>query len=473
MRRILLLAAAAAAAALAVGAARAEAAVPPTWALLPIGPFPGCSLQLDNCDLDIWSADVNSKGWVAGGGFPDLHRAWLWKGGSMIQLGTGSGTFDFGADATAINDAGDVTGAIEDIGAIGHAYLHVNGSAAFTDLGTLGGIRSRGEGIDSGDVVVGSSDTAGGESHAFRWAAGTMTDLGTLGGPNSQATAIAQGGLIAGSAQTAAGHWHAFLIRAGHMTDLGSLGALDSFALSVNAAGTVVGFSETRAGVRKGFVLRNGRRTDVTARLNAAGLRAVSSVAADVTDDGDVVGSATRADGTRFGYVIAGGAVQSLDRRTITCCAEVRPGALNSALQIASDGGVDQFTAKVWEPVKAFNETSRALVYAGHWTRHVSSGAWLGHVSTSTHAGDSVRLTFTGRRVWWIAPMGAGGGIARVFVDGALAATVDLSVSPAGIHRRQTAFLRSWRGVGRHTIKVVVGTRVPHVDIDAFAVSMR
>ena len=181
--------------------------------------------------------------------------------------------------------------------------------------------------------------------------------------------------------------------------------------------------------MRDGFVLRDGQRTDMTARLNAAGLPAVSSVAADITDAGDVVGSATRADGTRFGYVITGGAVISLDRRTVTCCAQVRPGALNSALQISSDGGVDQFTAKVWEPVKVFDETSPALVYAGHWTRHASSGAWLGHVSTSTQAGDSVSLSFTGRRVWWIAPMGAGGGIARVFVDGSLAATVDLSVS--------------------------------------------
>jgi hypothetical protein len=69
--------------------------------------------------------------------------------------------------------------------------------------------------------------------------------------------------------------------------------------------------------------------------------------------------------------------------------------------------------------------------------------------------------------------MGAGGGIARVFVDGTLAATVDLSVSQTGIRRRQTAFLRSWPGIGQHTIKVVVGTRVPKVDIDAFAVSVR
>ena len=473
MRRILLPAVAVAAAALAGTSAQATAAVAPSWALLPIGPFPGCSLVLDNCDNDIWSSDVNTKGWVAGGGFPDLHRAWIWKGGSLIQLGEGSGAFSFGADVAAMNDAGDVTGHVEDVGGIQHAYLHVNGSATFTDIGTLGGAQSNGEGIDANDVIVGSSDTAGGQSHAFRWAGGTMTDLGTFGGPNSHATAIAPGGLIAGSAQTAAGHWHAFLIRAGHMQDLGSLGALDSFALSVNAAGTVVGFTETRTGVRDGFVLRDGHRTDITARLKAAGLPAASSVAADITDAGDVVGSATRADGTRFGYVITGGTVLSLDRRTVTCCAQVRPGALNSALQIASDGDIDQFTAKVWEPVQIFDDGSSALVYTGHWTRQASSGAWLGHVSTSTRAGDSVSLSFTGRRVWWIAPMGVGGGIARVFVDGSLAATVDLSQTPTGILRRQTAFLRSWPGVGHHTIKVVVGTRAPRVDVDAFAVSMR
>ena len=121
-----------------------------------------------------------------------------------------------------------------------------------------------------------------------------------------------------------------------------------------------------------------------------------------------------------------------------------------------------------------FNETSPALVYAGHWTRHTSSGAWLGHVSTSTHAGDSVSLSFTGRRVWWIAPMGAGGGIARVFVDGALAATVDLSVTPDGHPSppdRIPAVVAGESGSTRS--RSSSGTRAPKVDVDAFAVSVR
>ena len=88
------------------------------------------------------------------------------------------------------------------------------------------------------------------------------------------------------------------------------------------------------------------------------------------------------------------------------------------------------------------------------------------------HVGEFV-IPGTGRRVWWVAPMGVGGGIARVFVDGTLAATVDLSETPTGIHRRQTAFQKSWPAVGHHTIKIVVGTRVPRVDVDAFAVSNR
>ena len=64
------------------------------------------------------------------------------------------------------------------------------------DLGTLGGLSSYAADISDGDVVVGSSQTSSGATHAFKWSVGEgMTDLGTLSGDDeSQAVAILDDG---------------------------------------------------------------------------------------------------------------------------------------------------------------------------------------------------------------------------------------------------------------------------------------
>ncbi|MFL5482524.1 MAG: hypothetical protein ACJ8AK_10075 [Gemmatimonadaceae bacterium] len=63
------------------------------------------------------------------------------------------------------------------------------------DLGTLGGSSSYAAAINSSGVVVGWSETKGGDTHAFRWTPGAgMVDLGTLPGQqSSQAVAILDG----------------------------------------------------------------------------------------------------------------------------------------------------------------------------------------------------------------------------------------------------------------------------------------
>jgi hypothetical protein len=60
-------------------------------------------------------------------------------------------------------------------------------------------------------------------------------------------------------------------------------------------------------------------------------------------------------------------------------------------------------------------------------------------------------------------------GSAEVYVDGVLAATVDLD-GPTTMYR-YVAFSKVWSAVGTHTIKIVsLGSPVPRVDIDAFGV---
>ena len=160
----------------------------------------------------------------------------------MIDLGTltGNGT----SAATAINDAGQITGNSDVYDADGnylgqHAFLYSNGQ--MIDLGTLG-TDPNGVGFSSAAAINGAGQVAGNSDvydadgnylgqHAFLYSNGQMTDLGTLGtDPNgvgfSSAAAINGAGQVAGNSDVydADGNYlgqHAFLYSNGQMTDLG------------------------------------------------------------------------------------------------------------------------------------------------------------------------------------------------------------------------------------------------------------
>lgn len=94
--------------------------------------------------------------------------------------------------------------------------------------------------VNQAGQVVGSANSATGESHAFLWdAAHGMQDLGTLpGGDNSSATGINGVGQITGYAATATGEQHAFLWDAANgMQDLGTLTGSESFGDLISNGG--------------------------------------------------------------------------------------------------------------------------------------------------------------------------------------------------------------------------------------------
>jgi len=148
-----------------------------------------------------------------------------------------------------------------------------------TDLGTLGGGWSRpgdkGAMNDAGQVV-GSSETATGEVHAFVWDHGVMTDLGLPGG-NSHALAINQRGLIIGSYYEECGPGchplHGFLWDHGVITELGMS------PTAINDVGQIVGNSPGIPG--RGLLWERGVKTDLGAL----------TVALAVNNAGQVVGS--------------------------------------------------------------------------------------------------------------------------------------------------------------------------------------
>lgn len=115
-------------------------------------------------------------------------------------------------DAYGINELGEVVGR----GLLAppvryHATLWPN-PATVQDLGTLGGENSVARDINDETTIVGSSETATGETVAFIWHADFgMQSLGTLGGANSSAFGINSAGQIVGESETATGQIHATL----------------------------------------------------------------------------------------------------------------------------------------------------------------------------------------------------------------------------------------------------------------------
>jgi probable HAF family extracellular repeat protein len=126
-----------------------------------------------------------------------------------------------------------------------------------TNLGTLGGSTSAAHDVNLLGQIVGESQTAGGQTHAFLWARGRMTDLGTLGGATSIAHAINNRGAVVGESETAGGEVHAFLWERGVMTDLNvrhsELGDGPTRARDINRRGDITGTIDLH-----GFVISSG-----------------------------------------------------------------------------------------------------------------------------------------------------------------------------------------------------------------------
>jgi len=185
---------------------------------------------------------------------------------AVTDLGTLGGTESFGS---GLNASGQVAGASYTTGdAAYHTFLWTpttpNGaSGTKTDLGTIGGTHSFGNGLNASGQVAGESFTSGDSAtHAFLWkptmpggTSGTMHDLLTLGGTNSYGYGINAAGQVTGASdRTGDSKTHAFLWKpsspngtSGTMHNLGSLGGTESNGSAINASGQVSGSSLTTA----------------------------------------------------------------------------------------------------------------------------------------------------------------------------------------------------------------------------------
>jgi len=124
-------------------------------------------------------------------------------------------------------------------------------TGSITDLGTLGGIMSRGNAINDQGQVVGASATAAGVIHAFLYQHGTMVDLGTLKKNwYSEARGINNLSQVVGDSFSGGfdSNAHAFLYQHGTMQDLGVQGGDATHGRSINSAREVVGVANDANG---------------------------------------------------------------------------------------------------------------------------------------------------------------------------------------------------------------------------------
>ncbi len=179
-------------------------------------------------------------------------EAFLYAGGQLQDLG-------FSGTAFGINNTGQIVG----VNPSNHAFLYTAG--VLQDLGVPENWgRSMGDSINNAGVVVGNcnSQTGGmGYNGAFSYSnSGGWSYLGTLGGIASYAEGINNNGQIVGYSETASGDFHAFVYGGFTMTDINTLidpssGWTLQGAYGINDLGQIVGYGLNSAGQSDAFLL--------------------------------------------------------------------------------------------------------------------------------------------------------------------------------------------------------------------------
>jgi probable HAF family extracellular repeat protein len=175
-------------------------------------------------------------------------RAFLWKNGTMTDLGTYFSTTSWGYKS---NPAGQVT-VYSLSGASPGTYLYSNGLMKFITSGVGYGINA------AGNVV-------GGFGGAFLYKDGVLTDLGTFSRGTATARAINNAGTIVGYASDTNGaSVRGFIWKNGGVTQIQPMAGDSSIAIDINDAGDVMGLTSIAADPNTWhvFIWKNGVMTD-------------------------------------------------------------------------------------------------------------------------------------------------------------------------------------------------------------------
>lgn len=143
------------------------------------------------------------------------------------------------------------------------------------------------------------------------------------------------------------------------------------------------------------------------------------------------------------------------------------------ALMKAAPGGVGSITVR--KPANWLDrrdtrvgETATSIVYRGSWATARYSRYSGKQVKYASRRGSAASLSFTGKGIAWIGPVGPTRGTARVYVDGRYVKTVNLRKST--FHARVLLFSKALPSGGQHTIRILVTSSGRPVAIDELIV---
>lgn len=242
-------------------------------------------------DASVTPHAINNQG-VVTGGVGEAHggnlQLFTWdgtRGPKLLERASGS---DY-AEAMAINDAGQVAGAMN--GETALAAFTWDSASGTRNLAPLAGDNaSTAAAINAAGAIAGTSMGASG-IHAVVWqpgaAAAKLADL--AGSDSSTALGIDANGNVVGWA-TVNGVKHAVLWSGGHARDLGD----SAQAYSVNAAGQIAGISDKLGNTRAVLWTASGAMTDLGTLAGGK-----HSEAFAINSAGQVVGSSGSSNGLR------------------------------------------------------------------------------------------------------------------------------------------------------------------------------
>lgn len=118
--------------------------------------------------------------------------------------------------------------------------------------------------------------------------------------------------------------------------------------------------------------------------------------------------------------------------------------------------------------VAAVQESNAAVRYVGSWRLGSAEPYWGDRVRRASIRGARATYRFTGRSIAWVSTTGPTRGIARVYVNGSFAGSVDLRATT--VQGARVVFSRNWSTSAQRSIEIrVTGTPGrPRVDVDAF-----
>jgi probable HAF family extracellular repeat protein len=261
---------------------------------------------------------VNNGGAVVGSGMTNGAFAAMLYGGAWTNLGTLGGGASYG---NGVNDSLRVAGSSTSAAGSTRAFLWtpggtdgVPGNPQMKDLSTLGGSWSEAYAINGSGQVAGSAETSGSDYHAFRYSGGAMTDIGALLGNKfsySYAYGINDSGHVVGEAYDSKWNQVAFFYNGTTAADIGTLSGGDyASAYALNNADQVVGYSGTAAGFEHAFRYAGGVMSDLGT------LGGNFSYANAINNNNVIVGVAgidPYNDGANHAFIYAGGAMVDLN----------------------------------------------------------------------------------------------------------------------------------------------------------------